>query len=118
MKIEQPGAGPSPRARTAWVARLDHALGLLVEIPTALLVLLEILVLLAGVISRYVFHHPIIWSDELVSSLFLWLAVPGSGVGRGRPEHMRMTAFVGLLSAPTRALLDVVAIVAALTFFL
>src|ERR1700749_2705862 len=117
MKIEQPGAGPSPRARTAWVARLDHALGLLIEIPTALLVLLEIVVLLAGVISRYLFHHPIIWSDELASSLFLWLAMLGSVVALRRSEHMRMTAFVGLLSPATRALLHVVAIVAALTFF-
>ena len=104
MKIEQPGAGPSPRARTAWVARLDHALGLLVEIPTGLLVLLEIIVLLAGVISRYLFHHPIIWSDELASSLFLWLAMLGSVVALRRSEHMRMTAFVGLLSPVTRAL--------------
>ena len=117
MKIEQPGDGPSPRASTAWLARLDHALGLLVEIPTALLVLLEIFVLLAGVISRYVFHHPIIWSDELASSLFLWLAMLGSVVALRRGEHMRMTAFVGLLSPAIRALLDVVAIVAALTFF-
>src|ERR1700761_8173 len=116
MKIEQPG-GSDPRAAAGWIARIDNALGIAIEIPTALLLLAEIFVLLGGVVSRYVFHHPIIWSDELASSLFLWLAMLGSVVALRRGEHMRMTAFVGLLSPATRALLDVVAIVAALTFF-
>jgi tripartite ATP-independent transporter DctM subunit len=116
MKIEQLGSIPPHAARTGWLARLDSALGLIVEIPTALLVLVEIFVLLGGVIARYVFHNPIIWSDELAALLFLWLAMLGSVVALRRAEHMRMTAFVGMLSPPARALLDVVAIVAALTF--
>jgi tripartite ATP-independent transporter DctM subunit len=118
MKIEQLGSIPPHAARTGWPARLDNALGLIVEVPTALLVLIEIFVLLGGVIARYVFHNPIIWSDELAALLFLWLAMLGSVVALRRAEHMRMTAFVGMLSPPARALLDVVAIVAALTFLL
>src|ERR1700744_1578513 len=117
MKIEQTADIAAAPPTMPWVSVLDEALGLLVEIPTALLVLLEIFVLLGGLIARYLFHHPIIWSDELASSLFLWLAMLGSVVALRRSEHMRMTAFVGLLSPATRALLDVVAIVAALTFF-
>jgi tripartite ATP-independent transporter DctM subunit len=115
MKIDQPG-GASPIARIGWAGRVDAMLGMIVEIPTALLVLLEIFVLLGGVVARYVFHNPIIWSDELASSLFLWLAMLGSVVALRRTEHMRMTAFVGLLKPPTRAVFDVVAVVAALTF--
>ncbi len=61
------------------------------EIPAALLVVAEIVVLLAGVISRYVFHEPLIWSDELASILFLWLAMLGAVVAFRRNEHMRMT---------------------------
>jgi tripartite ATP-independent transporter DctM subunit len=98
--------------------KLDRALGHLIAVPTAVLVLLEIVVLLSGVISRYIFHHPIIWSDELASTLFLWLAMLGSAIALHRAEHMRMTALVGMLSPPTRLALDVVAIVGALTFLL
>jgi TRAP-type C4-dicarboxylate transport system permease small subunit len=71
-------------------------------VPVALLVAAEIAVLLAGVVARYVFHHPLIWSDEVASILFLWLAMLGSAVAFQRGEHMRMTAVVGKL-APTRA---------------
>ena len=96
--------------------KLDQALGVAIAAPTAALVLIEVFVLLGGVISRYVFHHPIIWSDELASTLFLWLAMLGSAVAMHRSEHMRMTAFVGVLSPPVRLVLDTVTTVAALTF--
>ncbi len=98
--------------------RLDRAVGVAIAVPTAALVLLEIVVLLGGVVSRYAFHHPIIWSDELASTLFLWLAMLGSAVALHRAEHMRMTAMVGMLSPPARLALDLVATVAALTFLL
>jgi tripartite ATP-independent transporter DctM subunit len=101
-----------------WLRKLDRAVGLLIAVPTAALVLLEIIVLLGGVISRYAFHRPIIWSDELASTLFLWLAMLGSAIALHRAEHMRMTAFVGMLSPPKRGVLDVVATVAALTFLI
>jgi tripartite ATP-independent transporter DctM subunit len=98
--------------------KLDRTIGVLIGVPTAALVLLEILVLLGGVVSRYVFHHPIIWTDELASTLFLWLAMLGSAVALHRTEHMRMTAVVGMLSPPARRALEVLATVAALTFLL
>ncbi len=63
------------------IARIENALRIAVEIPTAALVLVEILVLLAGVVSRFVFHHPFVWSDELASILFLWLAMLGRSGG-------------------------------------
>ncbi len=106
-------ASPSQRH---WVASIDAVLAPLVEIPAVLLVVAEIIVLLAGVTGRYVFHQPIIWSDELASILFLWLAMLGAVVAFRRGEHMRMTAIVGMLSPRSRAFLDVVAVAAALAF--
>ncbi len=55
-------------------------LGTLVEIPAAILVVAEVVILFAGVIARYVLHQPLIWSDELASMLFLWLAMFGAAV--------------------------------------
>jgi tripartite ATP-independent transporter DctM subunit len=105
-------------AQRRWVAPVDAVLGPLIEIPAALLVVVEIVVLLAGVSSRYLFHNPLVWSDELASLLFLWLAMLGAVVALRRGEHMRMTALTGKASPERRAFLDVLAIVAALTFLL
>ncbi|SAL75109.1 TRAP transporter large permease [Caballeronia telluris] len=95
---------------------LDTVLGHLVEIPAALLVLAEIVVLLTGVTSRYLLHAPLVWSDELASILFLWLAMLGAVVALRRGEHMRMTALVGMASPGVRAFLEVIAIAAPLAF--
>ncbi|SFE90244.1 TRAP transporter large permease subunit [Methylobacterium sp. 13MFTsu3.1M2] len=107
--------GP-PLSGHPWLGTADRFLGHLVEIPAALLVLAEIGVLLAGVVSRYVFHEPLVWSDELAGILFLWLAMLGAVVAFRRAEHMRMTAIVAMTGPRTRAFLETVALVAGLIF--
>jgi tripartite ATP-independent transporter DctM subunit len=91
---------------------------MLVEIPAALLVVAEIVILFTGVVARYGLHRPLIWSDELASILFLWLAMLGAAVAFRRSEHMRMTAIVASARPAMRAYLDVVATCAALAFLL
>src|SRR5258705_5706215 len=105
-----------PTRRCSFVASLEHALGLLVEIPAALLVAAEIVILFAGVVARYGLHRPLIWSDELASILFLWLAMLGAAVAFRRGEHMRMTAVGAGAKPPMRVYLDLVATAAALAF--
>ena len=63
-----------------------------VEAIASVLVLVEILVLFVGVAARFGFHDPIVWSDELASILFLWLAMFGSVVALQRDEHMALRA--------------------------
>ncbi|MCJ2139031.1 TRAP transporter large permease subunit [Methylobacterium sp. E-066] len=105
-----------PLAASPRLRRVDAAIGYLVEIPAALLVLAEIGVLLSGVVTRYVFHAPLIWADELAGILFLWLAMLGAVVAFRRSEHMRMTAFVSMAKPRTRAFLETVSLVAGLIF--
>lgn len=107
------------RSASPWLRAVGHAdrvLALVTEVPAAILVLLEIVVLLSGVVSRYAFHRPLSWSDELASMLFLWLAMLGAVVAFRRSSHMRMTALVDLASPGTRAFLDLLGVVAAGTF--
>ena len=96
----------SPRRRSP-VAAIEAFIGRLVEIPAALLVVAEIVTLFAGIVARYIVQKPLIWSDELASILFLWLAMLGSVVAFRRSEHMRMTVVVGAVKPATRAFLDV-----------
>jgi len=111
-------AAIAPPRRRSLAMSLDVYLGMLVEIPAALLVVAEIVILFAGVVARYGLHRPLIWSDELASILFLWLAMLGAAVAFRRAEHMRMTAVVASAKPAMRAYLDVVATCAALAFLL
>ena len=73
-------------------------LGRTVETIVALLIVIEMLILLAGVVSRYFLGQPLFWTDEAASILFLWLASLGAVVAFRRGEHMCMTAFVATTS--------------------
>jgi TRAP-type C4-dicarboxylate transport system permease small subunit len=100
------------------LAFADRLIGTVVEACAAILVAAEIVVLFAGVVSRYVFHRPIVWSDELASFLFLWLAMLGSVVAFRKAEHMRMTALVSKSSVRTQSFFDLFAGVASIAFLL
>lgn len=99
-------------------AKIESLLGSIVEIAAAGLVVAEIAILFGGVISRYLFNRPLVWSDELASTLFLWLAMLGAVVAFRRDEHMRMTACVGVLPAHWRPVVDSFATGASLAFLL
>src|SRR5436853_5159325 len=118
-ELSQPAADDAaikaPRRRSL-AAAFDTWLGMLVEIPAALLVVAEIIILFAGVVARYGLHRPLIWSDELASILFLWLAMLGAAVAFRRSEHMRMAAVVSNAKPAMRAYLDVVATCAAISY--
>jgi len=97
-------------------ARAERGIETLVEIAAAALVCAEIAVLLCGVVSRHLLGHPLVWSDELSSILFLWLAMLGSVIAFQRGSHMRMTAIVDRVAPETRAFLEAVAVAAPLLF--
>jgi tripartite ATP-independent transporter DctM subunit len=97
------------------LTRVERFLGLVVEIPAAILVVVEVIVLFSGIVARYIFQRPIIWSDELASILFLWLAMLGAVIALRRGEHMRMTAIVARFPE-RRPFFDALALAAGLGF--
>ena len=118
IHVEDVDVETSTSSIAAWATRVERFIVGALEVPAALLVAAEICVLLAGVVGRYVFHYPLIWSDELASMLFLWLAMLGSAIAFQRGEHMRMTAVVSKVGPGARAFLDALATAAALAFLL
>jgi len=110
------GVETRPSAAGGSLSRLSDALGAGLAALAALLVVVEIGVLFAGVCARYVFHAPLIWSDELAGILFLWLAMLGAALALHRGEHMRMTALASRFGPRAQAFLDRFGLCAALAF--
>ncbi|WP_222001439.1 TRAP transporter large permease [Rhizobium laguerreae] len=84
----------------------------------AILLAIEIVVLFVGIVARYVFHHPLIWTDEFNSILFLWLGTLGSALALRHWQHMRMTTFVAMLPPRWQDYLSGFALVVVLVFLL
>jgi tripartite ATP-independent transporter DctM subunit len=105
-------------SRRGWAARLDAGIGAVIEAASAALVVIEIVVLFCGILARYVFHRPLVWSDELASLLFLWLAMLGSVLAFRASEHMRMTALVSKASGSLCRFLELIALFATVAFLI
>jgi tripartite ATP-independent transporter DctM subunit len=89
-----------------------------VEFISAVLLIAIIGMLLAGVISRYVFSMPIVWIDEASSIAFLWLAMLGTAIAIDRNEHLRLTLFLALLGDRKREFAETFGRVLMATFLL
>src|ERR1700712_5738061 len=77
------------------------------ELLAAVLVAADIVILLIGVIARYAFRSPLIWTDDLAQAVFLWLGMIGSVIALNRGEHMRMTALLARAKPPARRGLEI-----------
>ena len=110
-------SGESAPPVSSVAAPMDRALALITEPIAAIVVVAEILVLLTGVIARFAFNHPLTWSDELASIMFLWLAMLGAAIAQRRGQHMRMTALVGMFSGRLRGLLEAAGAAAPALFY-
>ncbi|WP_120349138.1 TRAP transporter large permease subunit [Paraburkholderia fungorum] len=100
------------RGLTTAVDWVMHGVGAV----AACLVVAETVILLCGVIFRYGLNQPLIWSDELASILFSWLAMLGAVLALHRGTHMRLTAIVTRLPEKWRGWLEAVSALTVCTF--
>jgi tripartite ATP-independent transporter DctM subunit len=89
VEILLPAEADTNRALSRWMVPL--------EAVSALLMTVIIVLLLGGVVARYVFSNPIDWIDEAVSIAFIWVAMIGAAIAMHRNEHLRLTLFLDML---------------------
>jgi TRAP-type C4-dicarboxylate transport system permease small subunit len=102
----------------AALRRVDRWLGHLLSCVCAILMVAEIVLLILGVVARYVFRAPQVWVDELTSLLFLWLAMLGAVLALRGGSQMRMAALIGRTQGGVRQALDTLQIAAPMLFLL
>ncbi|MBO0735600.1 MAG: TRAP transporter small permease [Alphaproteobacteria bacterium] len=110
--------GPAWRGLRYLAGNIDHAIGAVCEAAGAALVLVEICILFAGVVSRYVFNKPLMWTDELANFLFLWLAMLGTVAALRRGEHVRLATLVNSLRPDWRRCVETVGALVLIVFVL
>jgi TRAP-type C4-dicarboxylate transport system permease small subunit len=70
------------------------------------------------VIARYFFHRPLVWADELASTLFVWLSALGAVLAMRRNAHMRLTTFISRAAPALRQQIETVILLVIATFVL
>jgi tripartite ATP-independent transporter DctM subunit len=88
------------------------------EIVAAVLMTVIVVLLLGGVVSRYVFGNPIVWIDEAVALAFVWVAMIGAAIAMHRNEHLRLTLVLDKLPPGTRDFVHACALAAMAAFLI
>lgn len=99
-------AGKTLVAASSLLRGFDRLVTIVSEWTSAIFVVAEVLLLLIGVVSRYVFDSPIIWANELAEMLFLWLVSLGAVIALNKSEHMRMTLLLNRMPPRLRRLAE------------
>jgi tripartite ATP-independent transporter DctM subunit len=110
VEIQTPEEAGTRRALSRWMVPL--------EAVAALLMVTIIVLLLGGVISRYVFSLPVVWIDEAVSIAFIWVAMIGAAIAMHRNEHLRLTLFLDKMPPRVRDFVHAFALVAIAAFLI
>lgn len=77
------------------------------EILSTILLSLMAILAFAGVITRYVFHVPIAFTEELEINALVWLTLFGTAAAFRRNKHLRMTFVQDKLSQTSRRFLSI-----------
>ena len=111
----------TPRGETlrrGWTRAVDRAIGWIVEPAAAMLIVVEVGILAAGVFSRYVLRDALVWGDELATILFLWLTMLGAVGAYRRNEHLRLTTVIRRVPAHIAHVLETISTVVVAVFSL
>ena len=110
-------SNPHAHSVAATMAGFREKYGRLLEwVVSALMILLAVEVM-AGVIFRFA-NHSLIWYDEVASVLLAWLTFYGSALASVRRAHIGCPELVDKLPWRSRRLVNIVAQVLVIAFFL
>ncbi|RBW70073.1 TRAP transporter small permease [Bacillus taeanensis] len=77
---------------------------------------LMLISLFAGVVFRYVFNSPLIWSDETAIFSLIWLTFIGGSMGIKRQESAAVSLFMDKLKGKVKTILMAVSLLAVILF--
>jgi len=92
-----------------FILNLDQYIGAMMFITIMLLLSLQ-------VISRYVFSHSLAWTEELSTTLFVWMTYLGVSSAVTYRKHLRIDALVNAMSFKIKRILLICSDVIFITF--
>ncbi len=115
IELEAP-ALPQQLLHRTWTRILERAIGNAAELVGAVVVFAELWILGANVFARYILHNPLVWGDELATSLFIWLTMMGAVGAYRRDQHLRLTALLRRVPPHVRSALETISTVVVAVF--
>jgi tripartite ATP-independent transporter DctM subunit len=104
LPLAVPAVTTAPTFEGLMVRRLRQ----LVEVAAALLLVADLAVVICSVLSRFMFHDPLVWSDDVARALLLAVSFFGAAAALARGENAGVTFFVDRLGPRRREQVDAI----------
>lgn len=79
-----------------------------VSVVTIAFFVLLIIACVGQVVFRYVFHHPLSWSEELARYCFIWMHLVAASLLCQANEHATVTAVLDIIKGKARKILNII----------
>lgn len=100
------------------IQRLSDKLNKAIEYVVAFLLAMMSIVVFSQVVSRYVLHASLPWSEELARYILVWLTFLGASVGVKRNAHIGVEVVVKFLPPFPRKIVNFITYILSLVFFM
>jgi TRAP-type C4-dicarboxylate transport system permease small subunit len=101
-----------------FINRLSNWVFSLEKVLSILLGTLMLVSLFLGVVFRYIFNSPLIWSDETAIFSLVWLTFIGGSMGIKRQESAAVTLFMDKVKGKLKVILMAISLLAVTLFVL
>ena len=81
------------------------------EYLLVILMTLDVIIVFAQVLTRYVFHSPLAWSEEIARYMFIWLVWIGAAYAVKENKHIKIDIIYNKLTGATKRVSDLVTVV-------
>ncbi|HMO85317.1 MAG TPA: TRAP transporter small permease [Lacipirellulaceae bacterium] len=98
------------------ISRLKQAATHGLEGVLIIAVAVMVLVVLWGILTRFIFVAPSRWTEEVATNLLIWVALLGAAVAFGRQEHLGLDYFVAKLDPGAQRVATAVVLVVVCLF--
>ena len=108
-------SNPAPSGPTVW-QRLGRALDTFERVMVVLLLFLIVALIFSGVLSRFIFHYSIAFSEELARFVFVWGALLGASSAFRTGEHSGIPLVANRFGPTGRRVIEIFVAAGVLTF--
>ena len=77
-----------------------------------------VIAVVVEVVARYVFHRPLLWTEEVAKLAFTWLAFLGAAIAARHNEHIQVETLVEFFPRPIRYGVGILVRVASVIFLI
>jgi TRAP-type C4-dicarboxylate transport system permease small subunit len=92
------------------VSSLDDGIGKLEDLFLVTTLSLVTVLVMAGVVLRYVFNDPLTWGEEVIVGVFTWTVFVGAAAAVRSHMHIRIDVLATLYANPKMSWLNVVSL--------